>query len=151
MALDQAAIATQLAYNDGSARTITNIQGYTTNMLADELTEHRRGTARVPSHYRGKKDAFIRITSDDFAALALLTKGDYVTAVVLSVRSAVDSGGTAVGDNLTFTLSEAVIAEVTDISHDNENDAPATYEVEFRLSRDPSSGSDPTATMAADT
>lgn len=141
-------IATSLAYNDGSARTITQIVSYDTNDT-EELAAFLRGTARVNTHYQSTRDGYIKIVTSDLAARALATIGKKVTAVVLTIAGAVDAGGSSVGDAITVTLSHAVIASRGPLTHANSSREPGTYEIEFKMDRLASAESDPTYTIAS--
>lgn len=148
MAITQLGRATSLAYNDGSAQSITSIQSYSTSDNT-AIEAFLMGTAQVDTHYQGKIDFEITIETADIAAYSALTVGDQVTAVVLTIEAATDSGGGASGDAVTVTLSKAVVSALGGLQHGNENSAPVVGSITFKLSRAASDSSDPTAVIAA--
>jgi hypothetical protein len=75
--------------------------------------------------------------------------GQRYNNVILTVEGARDSANAAVGDNITITLSEAVITELGELSHGNENSAPVVASVTFMLDRHAASSADPTIAIAA--
>lgn len=131
----------------GPAGPISSIQSYTFSK-PEELAAFLSGTARVESHYKGKRSAFIRITTADIATWSAFEVGQKFTNVILTIEGAQDSVGTAVGSDVTITLSEAVITELGDLEDGNENSAPVVGSVTFMLSRHATSTSDPTCVIA---
>lgn len=148
MALVQVARATSLAYNDGASKTLDNIQSYTFSQSA-ELAQFTKGTARVATHFAGMKTAAITIETADIAKWSGFVVGQKLTAVVLTIESATDAGGTAVGGAMTITMANAVVTEVGDLTASNENSAPAVGSVTITLDREATLTADPGAVLAA--
>jgi hypothetical protein len=126
---------------------INNIQSYSFSR-SQELAEFLSGTSRVKSHYRGGEAATIQVETADIAKWAGLAVGQKFTNVVLTLEGAKDSGNASVGDDVTITLSEAVISEIGELSMGNENSAPVVASVTFALSRLATSTADPTVSIA---
>lgn len=128
--------------NGGPSSPINSLQGYTFSR-SKELAEFLQGTSRVQSHYSGTQTASIEVQISDLAAFAAFDIGQKYEDVVLTVESAVDSAGTAVGDEAEITLDQAIISEVGELSSENENSAPVVGSVTFTLSRHADAASDP--------
>jgi hypothetical protein len=154
MAIQQVARAVSLAWTAVSGQNptpptgpLTNIQSYSTTN-ADELEKFRKGNARVPTSYQGLSAGSITVETGDVGVWALFKKGQRYNNVILTIEGAKDSSGASVGDNVTITLSEAVISEVGELAHGNENSAPVVASVTFELDRHPASSADPTMVLA---
>lgn len=154
MAINQVARAKSLAWTAVEGQSpapptgpLTNIQSWSFPQ-GDQLTEFLSGTARVQSHYRSTKAASIQVETADIAVWAGFQVGQKFTGVILTLEGAVDSAGAAVGDDVTITLSEAVVSEIGELSHGNEDSAPVVGSVTFALSRHATSSSDPTVAIA---
>lgn len=126
---------------------INNVQSYNFSR-SQELAEFLSGTSRVQSHYRGTETATIQIETADIAKWSGFAVGQKFTNVVLTLEGAKDSGNASVGDDITVTLSEAVVSEVGELSMGNENSAPVVGSVTFVMSRHAGSASDPTCAIA---
>lgn len=155
MAIKTLGRMTSLAYTkvtgqtpDPDAGPITFIQegGVTPN---DEIAAFLMGTARVDSHFQGKQSTSIRITTGDVAKYPNFRKGQQFTAVIATFEAALASNGLTTGQAMTATLSHAVINEISELRHSNEDSTPVVYDIEFILSRFPDATSDPTVTIAA--
>ncbi len=121
---------------------IDDINSYSTNRK-QEMAEFLKGTARVGTSYRGKKNAQITIETADIATIADFEEGMRLDAVTLTLEGAIDSGGTAVGDDVVFSLSEAVVSEIGELAKGNEDSAPVVQSITFKLDRHPDSDEDP--------
>lgn len=150
MAIVQVGRATQLAYNDGTSKTIDQIQSYSFSQ-SQEMAQFTKGTARVATHFAGMKTGSITIETADIAKWSGFTVGQKLTSVVLTIESATDAGGTATGGAIEITFPNAVVSEIGDLSASNENSAPAVASVTFTLDRLASASSDPAITIAEDT
>jgi hypothetical protein len=155
MAIQQIARAKTLAWTavGGQSPTpptspLNNIQSYSVSRT-QELAEFLRGNARVQSHYRGTEAATIQIETADIGKFAGFAVGQKFTNVILTIEGARDSGNAAVGDDITITMSEAVISEVGELAMGNESSAPVVGSVTFALSRHAGSSADPTITIVA--
>lgn len=155
MAILEGARAKTLAFTAVSGQSptpptgpITKIQNYAANP-ADELAEFTAGLARVSSSYKGKTGFTINVTTKQLDIWALFRIGQRFNNVILTLEAAIGSGGTAVGGDITVTLSEAVVTEMSGLEHDNENSMPVVGSVTFKLDRHPESSSDPTWSIAA--
>lgn len=126
--------------------TITSINGYATND-GIELVDHMEGNFNTPRRYRGTVEGFIKIEVDAHKA-ADFVKGMEFNTVVLTVESTVSSGGISGGADTTWTLSDAVLTELTDIEKDNEDNAPAVRELTFTLSMVTGTTAQPTMVRA---
>ncbi len=124
-----------------------NIQSYSFSR-ATELAEFLSGTSRVNAHYLGAQSATLQIETADISTWAGFAVGQKYTNVTLTIEGARDSAGAAVGDNVTITLSEAVVSEIGELGMGNENSAPVVASVTFSLSRHAASTADPTAVIA---
>jgi hypothetical protein len=151
MAIKQVARGKSLAFSQvgsgGPAGPIAVIQNWSFSR-SQELAAFLGGLSRVDSHYAGKKDASITIETPDIAQWSAFEVGQKYDSVVLTVEGSVDSAGTANGDDITITLSAAVVSEVGEISAGNENSSPAVASVTFQLSKHPEDTEDPTWAIA---
>jgi len=149
MAIKHLGRGVTLAFNDGTAKSFAKIQSYTFSQ-GQELAEFLSGNSRVNSHWAGVKTGTIQIETGDLSVLAALTVGTYCTAVVLTIEGALDSGGTAVGGDVTVTFDKAVISEIGDINHGNENSSPVVQSITFTLTHEAATGTDGTIAVAED-
>ncbi|MBI1291201.1 hypothetical protein GC173_08140 [bacterium] len=154
MAIQQVARAKSLAWTAVAGQTptpptspLSNVQSYSTSR-GGELAEFLRGTSRVNSHYRGTETGSIQVETADIATWAGFAVGQKFTNVILTLEGAKDSSGASVGDDITVTLSEAVVSEVGELAAGNENSAPVVASVTFVLSKHAGSTNDPTMTIA---
>jgi len=150
MAIKTAGRAKSLAVTGvGSSPTtpIGAIQSYS-NSRSQELADFLKGTARVVTHYGGTKSASITIETADIGAVSTYEVGMKLDNVILTLEGAKDSADVADGSDLTLTLSEAVVSEISELGGGNENNAPATQSITFTLSRHADSSADPTFTIA---
>jgi hypothetical protein len=67
--------------------------------------------------------------------------------VILTVAAAKTSGGVAQGGSATITFSRAVISDLGNLAHGNEDSTPVVAAVTFKLDKDPA-GADPTIAIA---
>jgi hypothetical protein len=154
MAIQQVARAKSITWTVVSGQSpapptgpINNVQSYSFSRN-QELAEFLSGTSRVNSHYRGVESATIQIETADIAKWSAFAVGQKFTNVILTLEGAKDSGNASVGDDITITLSEAVVTEVGELSMGNENSAPVVGSVTFALSRLATSTADPTVAIA---
>jgi len=157
MAISQLGTATSLAWtadaggSEGAGPTspLTSIQSYNFSRNK-ELAEFILGQARVKSHYSSTKSAEITVESADLSKTLLFEVGQKYTNVILTVSSALDSDVEAPnsGTSAVITLTAAIVSAVGEISHGNEDDAPAVQSVTFTLSRFPEASADPSWTIA---
>lgn len=125
---------------------ITKIQSYSTNRDT-ELAEFLSGTSRVKKYFRGAKTASITVEADADLLIGF-EKGMEFTGVILTLEGAIHSGGAASGNDSTFTLSDAVVSEVGELAHGNEDSAPVVSSVTFMLAEVSTTSSEPTAAFA---
>lgn len=126
---------------------ITKLQSGS-HSVNDELAEFVNGDARVATHYQGSKSGEITVETPQVSEVQKLAVGTKVTSLVLTLGAAREAGGVVTGGDVTVTMSKAVVAEIGEISASNENDAPLTQSVTFRLNRDEADSADPTITIA---
>jgi hypothetical protein len=102
----------------------------------------------VPSSYAGQQGGTIMVETADIGIWAAFKIGQRYTNVILTLEGAKDSSSASVGDDITVTLSEAVISEKGPLTKGNENSAPVVASVTFKLDRHPTSTADPTIAIA---
>lgn len=155
MAIDQIGTGKSLAWTAVGGQTPTPAAGPLSNIQKygfsrnKELKEFLKGLARVQTRYSSTKTAAITVDSPDVDVLCDLEVGQKFTSVILTLQGAIDAGGTAIGGDVTVTLSHAVITAIGDLEHSNEDDTPAVQSVTFTLDRHDGESSDPTWTIAA--
>jgi len=144
--------ATSLSFivsGEGSPRTTSSIQSYTVTPQTQEVEEFLTGADRVNSHYQGVISASLEVETSDLETIFDLSRGTVCTSVSLTIEAAYDSGGTAQNsNNLTYTLSRAIIDSVGDFGRDNSARGPVTGSITFLLSHDVTSDDDPEASAA---
>ncbi len=152
MALEEIARAISLKTtpDGGTQTTLGKIMGYGFKDET-EAVAFLSGNARVRGHYQGPVDGYIRVRTTDGSVLANagFKRWSKHTAVELLLEAAIDTGGAKQGDQFKSTLSKAVIEDIAEVANENENDAPVSIEITFRLSRFPGDTADPTQTFEA--
>ena len=123
------------------------VQAYSFSQ-GQELAEFTNGRARVTTRFAGKKTAELTVTLFDMTTYTVLKVGTIVTGLTLTISACQDSEGVEAGPGLTITMPNAVITAISELSHDNENDTPATYTVTFSLNRPVGAAADPEATVS---
>lgn len=126
-----------------SAKSFTEIQSAEIEDTT-ELPEFLTGNSLVNSTYQGVRKASITFETANLVDVVGLTVGAKVTAVKIIAQAAVDSGGTAAGDNISRTMSKGVIAEITQPSLSNADKKPVTMKVKIALDRHEGDTEDPT-------
>lgn len=126
---------------------ITNINGWSYDD-GDETVAHTEGSARVDGLYKGKTVRSVTIDTDDALQYSLIDIGDSFVNLALTVESAVESDGTAVGGTLTLTMSRVVCTAKGTIGKDNQSSSPNVASLTFTLARAASAGTDPTVTWS---
>lgn len=114
-----------------------------------EVIEFKAGNRNVKRRYAGDKTGFIQIESTDFATYIALEEGQKYTNVVLTLESSADTQDAATGQDMTVTMSHAVLVTLSEPSHSNANRQPTTWTARFELDDHDGSGTEPTMTYAA--
>ena len=145
MAIVTIGAANSLAITTPST-TFSCIQGGSVS-FDNEFAGFKHCTKNVQTYYQSTKSASITIETSDIATWATLEQGDECTAVVLTGGSATDSAGTTTGDNVTFTLSKAIVTAMS-FDVDNSDKAPTVASITFTLANFPGDATDAAFSIA---
>lgn len=146
MALVTVGVAKTIAYTSGSTVTINLKSASVSDDLS--LVAYKNDNAQVPTYYRGTKNFTIVVSTNDMAKWSAVDVGDQHTNVVLTLGSAICGQDTEEGDDLTVTLSKAIVSAKSLEEVNNEDSTPVTGSITWSLARHCGDSTDPTVTYA---
>lgn len=111
---------------------------------SNEFPAANMGTALVDSHFRGKQGGSFTVETTKLTNVVGLVEGAKVTGITLTAGAALESNGTAIGGNITKTMSKGIIEKITDPALSNASRQKASMQITIRLSRHENDTEDPT-------